>query len=205
MFDYTLILWLIPLLPLAAAVLAVVLGQTRLARAAHLPCILAAAASCVLSFVILLTVATGRPHEHLPSVGFTWFQIGDVNVQAALRVDGLSAIMLVTVTFIGTLIAVYSAGYMHDDPGYARFFAEVSLFLFSMTGLVLADNFLLLYAFWEGVGLCSYLLIGFWFTKPAAAAAARKAFLVTRVGDVGFFLGILVIFGLFWNPFTGEY
>jgi proton-translocating NADH-quinone oxidoreductase chain L len=202
---FEILLWLIPLLPLAAAALAVVLGQTRLARSAHLPCILAAAASCVLSFIMLLTVADSgdRPHSYLPSVGFTWFQIGDVNVGATLRVDGLSAIMLVTVTFIGTLIAVYSAGYMHDDPGYARFFAEVSLFLFSMTGLVLADNFLILYAFWEGVGVCSYLLIGFWFTKPAAAAAARKAFLVTRLGDIGLFVGILVIFGLFRDPSGG--
>src|SRR5205085_796612 len=100
---------------------------------------------------------------------------------------------LVTVTFIGTLIAIYSAGYMHGDRGYARYFAEISLFIFSMTGLVLADNFLLLYAFWEGVGLCSYLLIGFWFTKPSAADAARKAFLVTRLGDLGFLLGIILL------------
>ena len=123
----------------------------------------------------------------------TWFQIGNVNVQFSIRVDGLSAIMLTTVTFIGTLIAIYSVGYMHGDPGYPRFFALISLFLFSMTGLVLANNFILLYAFWEGVGLCSYLLIGFWFARPAAAAAARKAFLVTRLGDVGLFLGILML------------
>src|SRR5207253_9201102 len=95
--------------------------------------------------------------------------------------------------FIGSLIATYAAGYMHGDPGYPRFFAEVSLFIFSMTGLVLADNFILLYAFWEGVGLCSYLLIGFWFEKPSAAQAARKAFLVTRVGDAGLILGIFLL------------
>ena len=88
---------------------------------------------------------------------------------------------------------IYSIGYMHDDPGYPRFFAEVSLFIFSMTLLVLADNFLLLYAGWEGVGLCSYLLIGFWFEKPSAADAARKAFLVTRIGDVGLLLGIILL------------
>src|SRR5213079_1261250 len=86
---------------------------------------------------------------------------------------------------------------MHDDPGYPRFFAEIALFIFSMTGLVLANNFFVLYAFWEGVGLCSYLLIGFWFNKPSAAAAARKAFLVTRIGDVGFFLGILLLWAGF--------
>src|SRR4029077_12216992 len=110
-----------------------------------------------------------------------------------LRADALTVVMLVTVTFVGTFIAIYSSGYLHGDEGYPRFFAVMALFLFSMTGLVLADNFLVLYAFWEGVGLCSYLLIGFWFTKPSAAAAARKAFLVTRLGDVGFFIGILML------------
>src|SRR5262249_13579626 len=116
------------------------------------------------------------------------------------RADGLSAFMLVTVTFVGSFIAIYSVGYMHGDPGYPRFFAEVALFIFSMTGLVLADNFILVYAFWEGVGVCSYLLIGFWFSKPSAAAAARKAFLVTRLGDVGFILGILVLWAGFYGP-----
>jgi NADH-quinone oxidoreductase subunit L len=144
----------------------------------------------------VLFSVTGRNAESIPVIEqyCTWFQAGDVNVGFTFRADGLTAIMLVTVTFIGSLIAIYSVGYMHGDPGYPRFFAEIALFLFAMTGLVLADNFILLYAFWEGVGLCSYLLIGFWFTRPAAAAAARKAFLVTRIGDVGFFLGILLLF-----------
>jgi NADH-quinone oxidoreductase subunit L len=124
-------------------------------------------------------------------------------VGLTLRADSLTAIMLVTVTFIGSLIAIYSAGYMHGDPGYPRYFAAVALFLFSMTGLVLADNYILLYAFWEGVGLCSYLLVGFWFTKPSAAAAARKAFLVTRLGDVGFLLGILLLWAGMRTP-AGE-
>jgi NADH-quinone oxidoreductase subunit L len=124
---------------------------------------------------------------------YQWIQTDTVDIGFTLRADGLTAIMLVTVTFVGSLIAIYSAGYMRGDEGYARYFAEVALFLFAMTGLVLADNFILLYSFWEGVGLCSYLLIGFWFTKPSAAAAARKAFLVTRIGDVGMFIGILVL------------
>ena len=109
------------------------------------------------------------------------------------RADALTAIMLLTVTFISSFIAIYSIGYMHGDPGYPRFFACVSLFLAAMTLLVSADNFLVLYAGWEGVGLCSYLLIGFWFTKPSAAAAARKAFLVTRLGDIGLFVGIALL------------
>src|SRR5262249_928028 len=110
-----------------------------------------------------------------------------------LRADPLSAIMLVMITSIATCIAIYSVGYMNVDPGYPRFFAAVSLFVFSMCTLVLADNFLLLFLGWEGVGLCSYLLIGFWYYKPSAADAARKAFLVTRIGDVGLFLGILML------------
>jgi NADH-quinone oxidoreductase subunit L len=124
---------------------------------------------------------------------YTWFRAGGVDVGVTFRADALTAIMLVTVTLISSLIVVYSVGYMHGDPGYPRFFAEIALFVFSMTGLVLANNFILLYAFWEGVGLCSYLLIGFWYTRPSAAAAARKAFLVTRLGDLGFLLGIILI------------
>src|SRR5437773_156801 len=98
---------------------------------------------------------------------------------------------------VGSFIAVYSIGYMHGDEGYARFFAEIALFLFMMTTLVLADNFVLLYLGWEGVGLCSYLLIGFWFTKPSAADAARKAFLVTRIGDMGLLVRLLLIWVTF--------
>ncbi len=124
---------------------------------------------------------------------YTWFQAGNVDVGLSLRADGLTAVMLVMVTFISTLIAIYSIGYMHDDPGYPRFFAEFSLFVFFMTGLVLADNFIVLYGCWEGVGLCSYLLIGYWFQRPSAANAARKAFLVTRLGDIGLLLGILTL------------
>src|SRR5262249_33556323 len=130
------------------------------------------------------------PHLH---TYFTWFQAGNVGVGFSLRGDALDAIMLVMITFIGTLVASFSTRYTHHDPGYPRFFAEFSLFVFFMTGLVLADNFVVLYGCWEGVGLCSYLLIGFWFQRPSAAAAARKAFLVTRLGDIGLFLGILTL------------
>jgi NADH-quinone oxidoreductase subunit L len=192
MSDY---LWLIPLLPLTASVLTAFLGPRWLRQHSHWPCIVAVLGSCLLSFLVLIAVARGDGTV-LRSPDYTWFQAGLVDVSFQLRADGLTAMMLVTVTFVSSLIAIYSAGYMHGDEGYARYFAEIALFVFSMTGLVLADNFLLLYAFWEGVGLCSYLLIGFWFTKPSAAAAARKAFLVTRLGDLGFLLGIIV---LWWN------
>src|SRR5262245_57099500 len=217
MFDVGSYLWLIPALPLAAAVLTglVAFGPAALKRYAHLPCIVATALSCVLSFMVLGAVyqaeaehgATGpeattaehpgaeRPPPAQPVIRqyYTWFEAGRVHAGFQLRADALTALMLVTVTFVGTFITIYSAGYMRGDEGYPRYFAEVALFIFSMTGLVLADNFLLLYAFWEGVGLCSYLLIGFWFTKPSAADAARKAFLVTRVGDCGMLIGIMLL------------
>lgn len=198
MLDACNYLWLIPALPLLGSGLIAALGPRWLRSQSHWPCILGAAGACVVSVLTLFAV----PHGSLNDDGvlvpylctyYEWFRAGDVNVVFELRADGLTALMLVAVTFIGTLIAIYSAGYMHGDPGYPRYFAVVSLFLFSMTGLVLANNFVVLYAFWEGVGLCSYLLIGFWFARPSAAAAARKAFLVTRLGDIGLFLGILVL------------
>jgi proton-translocating NADH-quinone oxidoreductase chain L len=191
-------LLLIPLLPLLAAIAIAVLGYPLLRQYSHWPCIIAAAASCYLSIYWLLA------NQGPPIAYYDWFAIGDVRVQFAFQADGLTLIMLSTVTFVGTLIAIYSAGYMRGDEGYPRYFAVFSLFLFAMTGLVLASNFILLYAFWEGVGVCSYLLIGFWFTRPAAAAAARKAFLVTRIGDAGLFLGILVIWAMFTRSATSE-
>ena len=118
-------------------------------------------------------------------------------MDVVLRADSLTAIMLGMVTFISTLVVIYASGYMHGDPGYWRFFAYVALFVFSMTMLVSVSNFVLLYVFWEAVGLCSYLLIGFWFEKPAAAAAGMKAFLVNRIGDFGFALGVFLL----WTTF----
>jgi NADH-quinone oxidoreductase subunit L len=178
-------------------VLTAFFGPRLLRQHSHWPAILASAVSFLLSIVVLAAVAQGAGADESPKPYYTWFHAGDVNIGFTLRADPLSAIMLVAITFISTLIAIYSVGYMHHErehnEGYARYFAEIALFIFSMTGLVLADNFILLYAFWEGVGLCSYLLIGFWFTKPSAAAAARKAFLVTRLGDVGFLIGILLL------------
>src|SRR5207237_7211068 len=134
---------LIPLLPLGAAALTAAVGYSVLRQHSHWPCILAAAASCVLSFVLLRDVANGAADV---VTYYPWFQAGEVNVGLTLRADGLSAIMCVTVTFVGTLICVYSAGYMHGDSGYPRFFAEVSLFLAAMTGLVLANNFFVLFS-----------------------------------------------------------
>jgi NADH-quinone oxidoreductase subunit L len=204
MSDPSTYLWLIPVLPLIASAVTMFLGPRLLGKHSHWPCLLGLIGACVLSFFVFAAVRGGDTTIH---TYYTWFETGSlrngvpepgyVNVGVALRADGLTAVMLITVTFIGSLIAIYSVGYMHGDPGYPRFFAEIALFIFAMTLLVLGDNFLVLYAGWEGVGLCSYLLIGFWFTKPSAAAAARKAFLVTRLGDVGFILGILVLWAGF--------
>ena len=147
-------------------------------------------------------------YEHVEML-WTWADIGDAyqpegsanardfRIDVALRADPLTSIMLVMVTFVASLVAIYAAGYMHGDPGYWRFFAYVSLFVFSMTMLVSVSNFVLLYVFWEAVGACSYLLIGFWYQKPEAAAAGKKAFLVNRIGDFGFALGLFLI----WTTF----
>lgn len=217
------ILGLIPALPFFGSLLTAFLGQRVFRQQSHWPGLIAVMLSCALSFYVLADIAPlDRPAlfgynatpdaaaTHAPTAWgyrYNWFTAGNVDVGITLRADGLSAIMLVTVTFVSSLIIIFSIGYMgHErehNQGYARFFAEVSLFVASMTGLVLADNFLLLYAFWEGVGLCSFLLIGFYFTKPSAAAAARKAFLVTRLGDVGFILGIFLLWAAFQGP-NGE-
>ncbi|MBI3407818.1 MAG: NADH-quinone oxidoreductase subunit L [Planctomycetes bacterium] len=190
-------LWLIPALPLLAAAVIGVLGKAILRDRSHWLCIGGAIGACILSFMTLSAVS-GLEGDRIDGhrcirIYYTWFHAGNVDIPFSLQADGLTAVMLVTVTFIGSLIAIYSVGYMHGDPGFPRFFAAVSLFLASMTLLVLANNFIVLFAAWEGVGLCSYLLVGFWYAKPSAADAARKAFLVTRLGDVGLFLGILLI------------
>src|SRR5437660_410955 len=157
-------------------------------RYAHWIALPALAGSFVASCVLFSRVASG---ETFTATLFPWVSAGDFETSVAAYVDPLTGIMLLVVTGVGALIHLYSVGYMHDDPGYPRYFAYLNLFVFSMTMLVLAGNFLLLYVFWEAVGLCSYLLIGFWYTRPAASQAGKKAFIVNRVGDFGFGLGIM--------------
>jgi NADH-quinone oxidoreductase subunit L len=196
-------IWTIPAAPLAAAVFLALFGKKLLGSASHWPCIVAIGISAACSLGLLLsTNVAENPHT---VVLYQWFGVGDLSVPVAAYVDALTVMMLVMVTCVGLLVAIFAAGYMHGDPGYPRFFAEVSLFVFSMTMLVLSSNLLLLYVFWEAVGLCSYLLIGFWYEKPSAAAAAKKAFLVNRVGDFGFAIGIFLIWILVgtqldWQP-----
>ncbi len=149
--------------------------------------------SCLLSFWVLGEVLAAPGHRiDVPDV--QWLVIGDLTVHVGLIVDSLSAVMVVVVSVVSLLIQVYSQGYMRGDPGYHRYFAFMSLFTACMLGLVLADNLVLLFLFWEGVGLGSYLLIGFWFHRPSAANAAKKAFIVTRFGDFGFLAAILFLF-----------
>ena len=147
-----------------------------------------------LSIWTLLSVMAA-PHHEIPVPDINWMVIeGGVTIHLGLIADSLTAVMLIVVTLVSLMVQIYSQGYMHGDPGYHRYFAWMSLFTASMLGLVLADNLLFLFVFWELVGLCSYLLIGFWFHKPEAADAAKKAFIVTRLGDFGFLAGILLLY-----------
>ncbi len=179
--------WLVPAFPLLGALLNM-LGGRYIGPRAHWIAVPALAASFVAAGVVFVGVRAG--HDASTTL-FPWVVAGEFESSVNALVDPLSAVMLLVVTGVGLLIHLYSVGYMHADPGYARYFGYLNLFVFSMTMLVLAGNFLLLYVFWEAVGLCSYLLIGFWYTRPAAAQAGKKAFVVNRVGDVGFGLAVM--------------
>ncbi|MDA0832234.1 MAG: NADH-quinone oxidoreductase subunit L [Planctomycetota bacterium] len=217
-------LWLIPGAPLLAAALLALFGKAFFGERSHQVCIAGITVSLLLSLIVLFSgmkgghasvshgdenvEAVSQSHTTLgvgdnglsaiyKSNGYEWLHVGDLRIGVDIRADAMTAIMLTTVTLVSLLVAIFAGGYMHGDPGYPRFFAAFSLFVFSMCMLVLANNFLLLFVFWEAVGLCSYLLIGFWFTRPSAAAAAKKAFVVNRIGDFGFLLGIFLI----WTTF----
>jgi NADH-quinone oxidoreductase subunit L len=182
--------WLIPLLPFLAFWLIIFFGRRLPGRGAYVAIgamLLAAAAS--LRFFILLAGGGEPVHSRVD-----WLVLGDRALAVGIQVDALTSVMLLVVTVVGSMIFIYSVGYMHGEARYSRFFAYMSLFAASMLLLVLADNFLFLYVGWELVGLCSYLLIGFYFDRPAAARASMKAFIVTRIGDVFMFAGILLIF-----------
>ncbi|VTR97222.1 NADH-quinone oxidoreductase subunit L [Tuwongella immobilis] len=187
----TQLLWAIPGLPLLAALIAACMAFTKQRNLAHLPVLIAFPMACICSFQAIL--ALDASHVSLTTESVTWFEAGKISVGFGLAVDGLSALMLTVITFVGSFIALFSIGYMHHSGGYARYFAVLSLFVASMCLLVMADNFLVLFAGWEGVGVCSYLLVGYYFAKPAAAHAARKAFLVTRLGDIGLIIGIFLL------------
>lgn len=187
-----LLLLAIPLAPLVGAAIAGLFGTKFFGNligraAAHTATILGVAIACVLSFMVLNDVLAGaRFNETI----YTWMQLGELSLEVGFLVDPLTAMMMVVVTFVSLMVHIYTIGYMAEDEGYSRFFAYISLFTFSMLMLVMSNNFLQLFFGWEAVGLVSYLLIGFWYTRPTAIFANMKAFLVNRVGDFGFILGI---------------
>ena len=189
-------LWLIPLFPLVGTVLlgaiAVISSGSKKGPAEGIVGFLAVLFP-VLAFASVVLLAWGMPVEGIRLTLCNWIDIPLFKVDIGFLFDGLSRIMLLFVTGIGSLITLYSIGYMHGDRGFARFFAYINLFLFSMIVLVLSDNLLLTFLGWEGVGLCSYLLIGFWNKDLANCKAANKAFIVNRVGDIGFLLGMLCL------------
>src|SRR6187401_2735124 len=196
--DFSSWLWLIPISPLLGAIINGVFGK-RLSKSVIG---IIGAGTVALSFAISLGAFLQMlrlPDESLPIVHnyFVWIQAGAFQANFGFLLDHLSGLMILIVTGVGFLIHVYSTGYMHDDSGFYRFFAYLNLFMFSMLTLVLANNYLLMFVGWEGVGLCSYLLIGFWFGKKSATDAGKKAFIVNRIGDWGFLVGLFLI----WTSF----
>jgi NADH-quinone oxidoreductase subunit L len=194
------LVWLIPLFPLVGTLINAVFGRF-IGHKAHW-----IAGPAVLASFVTSCLVVGRVWHGETWTGdlFPWVVAGSFKAPVTAQVDQLTAVMLLAVTGVGILIDLYSAGDMHDAAGYARFFTYMNLFVFSMVMLVLAGNFLLFYVFWEAVGLCSYLLIGFWYEKKSASDAGKKAFIVNRVGDFGFGLGVMLIWVTFGTLQFGE-
>jgi len=187
------LVWLVPTLPLLGVAINGVFGKWTRERA-HILGVGTTGLSFLIALGIFLQAAGGAT---LNWDAYVWIPVGEFQATVGFLVDPLSAVMMLAVTLVGLLIHIYSIGYMHGDPGYARFFTYMNLFMTSMLVLVLANNYLLMFLGWEGVGLCSYLLIGFWYQKKSAADAGKKAFVVNRIGDAGFLLGLFLI----WRTF----
>jgi len=188
------LLWIIPALPLAAVMLNLAVGDRLGKRGTTV----LACGSVIVAFGFALRAVlhlAGLPEaeRHVTEFCWTWMRVGDFSADVSFLLDPLSAVMVLVVTGVGSLIHVYATGYMSHDPSFRRFFLYLNLFMFAMLTLVLADNYLLLFVGWEGVGLCSYLLIGFWYERPSAAEAGKKAFIVNRIGDFGFMLGAFML------------
>jgi NADH-quinone oxidoreductase subunit L len=177
----------VPLAPLAGAIIAGFFGKSVGRAGSHVATILGVLVAFILSAMTLVDVIGGARFNQTV---YEWMVLGDLKMEVGFMVDGLTAMMMCVVTFVSLMVHLYTIGYMEEDPGYQRFFSYISLFTFSMLMLVMSNNFLQLFFGWEAVGLVSYLLIGFWFKKPTAIFANMKAFLVNRVGDFGFILGI---------------
>ena len=178
--------------PLVAAIVAGLFGRQIGRTGAHAITIAGVGLSCALSlYVLKAQLIDGLPVYN--ETVYQWMSVGGINMEVGFLVDRLTALMMCVVTFVSLMVHIYTIGYMHDDPGYQRFFSYISLFTFAMLMLVMANNFLQLFFGWEAVGLVSYLLIGFWYKRPTAIFANMKAFLVNRVGDFGFLLGIATL------------
>src|SRR5581483_7998238 len=183
--------WLILFLPIfAAATITLFTLRSRCCSA------FLSIGAIVAGFILSILFIHANGIHFAGEISKTWLSIGNLQIDFGLKLDALSMMMLLIVTGVGGAIHIYSVGYMHEDAGFSRFFAKLSLFTFSMLGIVLANNFIEMFIFWELVGVSSYLLIGFWFEKPSAGDAAKKAFIVNRLGDFGFLLGILMIWGI---------
>jgi NADH-quinone oxidoreductase subunit L len=185
---------LIPLLPFVGALLLMLFGRKWSKDTVFIVAALAIGAACMVTIDAFFAALPDAGPEGLQDVVTTWIATGDLKVDLAFRMDALSGVMCLVITFIGFLIHVFAAGYMADDPDYARFFAYLNLFCGAMLVLVLGDNLPVLFIGWEGVGLCSYLLIGFWYNSTANADAGKKAFITNRIGDLGFLIGMFLLF-----------
>src|SRR5580704_4583546 len=182
----------IAIAPLIAAIAAGLFGRVIGRTGAHTVAIFGVAISCALScYVVYEILFEGMAPYEGPV--YTWLLSDGVTMQVGFLIDRLSALMMAVVTFVSLMVHIYTIGYMHDDDGYQRFFSYISLFTFAMLMLVMSNNFMQLFFGWEAVGVISYLLIGFWYTRPTAIFASLKAFLVNRVGDFGFVLGIAAV------------
>jgi NADH-quinone oxidoreductase subunit L len=199
-------LWLIPILCLAGAVLNLLLGALRAPKKMVTVVGVGSVGAATVAAYFALWEYLQQPYSSIVERYFTWISAGEITVNASLQLDPLSVVMLAFVTFVGFLIHVYSVGYMHSetDAGYARYFAYLNLFMFAMLLLVLGSNLPVLFVGWEGVGLCSYLLIGYYYEKTWCAAAGSKAFIVNRIGDLGFLLAIFATFAVFGSAEFSE-
>src|SRR4051795_5943656 len=185
---------IIPFAPLVGAILAGLFGKAIGRAGAHWVTSVSVLVSLVCSIIVFVDVLNGN---FFNGPVYTWLTMGETRIEIGFLIDRLSALMMVVVTFVSLMVHIYTIGYMAEDPGYQRFFSYISLFTFSMLMLVMANNFLQLFFGWEAVGLVSYLLIGFWYTRESAIYANLKAFLVNRVGDFGFILGIGLVLSQF--------
>ena len=192
--DMRMLYLIVPLAPLFGAIVAGLCGRLIGRTGAHVVTIAGMVVSFIASVLVFQDVLAGHTFN---GTVYTWLALGDLRIEIGFLIDALTAMMMLVVTFVSLMVHIYTIGYMHDDPGYQRFFSYISLFTFSMLMLVMSNNFLQLFFGWEAVGLVSYLLIGFWYTKETAIYANLKAFLVNRVGDFGFILGIGLVLAHF--------